>query len=365
MQETISVRQLNAMVFIFLVSDFAIFEPRAVADAAGGQVLISVALATLVGILLTGVWFTLARRFPGIDVVRYSSVLLGTPLGQVAGTVYLFMLLIGAARSTAKVGTIGEAAFGWGAAVAVPVILLVVVALFLLTRRGLKTIASLCEYAAPVVIVLVAVAGLTVLAKANWANYTFLATGWGPAVRGALSMTGRFSVAWVVLLLLPRTRNVQNTTILSTMGTVLLVGLLMAVGTLSVALYGARATAASFIPSLQLITDSIWGRNPAVLNGVVALWMLGLALKGGAAYWLLSTTLAKTSSVPTVRFLVPVGVATFVLALVIWNDPAQTYIFLRQGHRYFLYLAGIGIPLLLLLVAWLRGRRPVQTATQT
>lgn len=365
MKETISVRQLNAIVFIFLVSDFAIFEPRIVADDAGGQVLISVALATLVGIFLTWVWFTLARRFPDADVIRYSSTLLGTPLGQVAGTVYLFILLIGAARSTAKVGTIGEAAFGWGAAVAVPVILLAVVALFLLTQRGLKTIASLCEYATPVVIVLVAVTGLTVLTKTNWANYTFLATGWGPAVSGAMSLTGRFSIAWVVLLLLPRTRNLRNTTVLSTMGMVLVAGLLMAVGTLSVALYGARTTAVSFIPSLQFITDSIWGRNPTVLNGVVALWMLGLALKSGAAYWLLSATLAETSSLPTVRFLAPVGVATVLLALVIWNDPAQTYIFLRQGHRYFLYLAGIGIPMLLLLLAWLRARRPVRTATQT
>jgi len=165
--------------------------------------------------------------------------------------------------------------------------------------------------------------------------------------------------------LLPRTRDLQNTTVLSTMGTVLLVGLLMAVGTLSVALYGAGTTAASFIPSLQLITDSFWGRYPAVLNGVVVLWMLGLALKAGAAYWLLSTTLAETSSVPAARFFAPVGVATFVMALVLWNDPAQTYVYLRQGHRYLLYLVGIGIPLLLLLVAWLRERRPVRTATQT
>jgi len=365
LKETISVRQLNAVAFIFLVADFAIFEPRAVASEAGGDVLVSVALATLAGILLTGIWFTLARRFPDAGVVRYSSVLLGTPLGQVAGTVFLFALLISAGRSTAKVGTIGQAAFGWETVVIVPVFLLVVVALFLLARRGLRTTASLCEYAVPVVIVLVAVAGLTVLAKANWANYTFLAAGWSPAVRGALSLTGRFSVAWVVLLLLPRTRDLQNTTVLSTMGTVLLVGLLMAVGTLSVALYGAGTMAASFIPSLQLITDSFWGRYPAVLNGVVVLWMLGLALKAGAAYWLLSTTLAETSSVPAARFFAPVGVATFVMALVLWNDPAQTYVYLRQGHRYLLYLVGIGIPLLLLLVAWLRERRPVRTATQT
>lgn len=364
MQETISVRQLNAMIFIFLVANFAVFEPRALADDAGGEVLISIALATLVGMLLIGVWFTLARRFPGADVIRYSSILLRTPLGQIAGTVYLLVLLIQAARSTAKVGIIGGAAFGWGAAVAVPVLLLVVGALLLLDRRGLKTIASLCEYAAPVAIILVVVAGLTVLTKANWANYTFLATGWGPAVKGAWSLAGRFSAAWVVLLLLPRTRHAENA-MPSTVGTVLLVGLLMAIGSLAVALYGAGGVAGSFMPSLQWITDSIWGRNPAVLNAVVVFWMLGMALKAGVAYWLLSTALAETSSAPRWSFVAPVGIAVYVLALLLWNNPAQTYIYLRQGHRYFLYLAGIGMPLLLLLVAWMRGRRFVLTTTQT
>ena len=87
MQETISVRQFNAMIFIFLVANFAIFEPRALADDAGGEVLISVALATLAGMLLIGVWFALARRFPDADVIRYGSILLRTPLGQIAGTV--------------------------------------------------------------------------------------------------------------------------------------------------------------------------------------------------------------------------------------------------------------------------------------
>lgn len=365
MQETISVRQLNAIVFIFLVADFAIFEPRIVAESSGGEVLISVALATLVGMLLVGLWFTLARRFPDADIIRYSLVVLGSSLGQAAGAVYLFILIINAARPIGKVGTIGGAAFGWGAVVAAAVILLAVIVLFLLTRRGLRTIASLCEYAALVAIVLVVVAGLTVLSKANWSNYTFFATGWRPAVSGALQLIGRFSSAWVVLLLVPRTRNVQNTTMLSTMVTVLLAGLLMVVGTLSVALYGAKTVGTSFIPSLQLITDSIWGRNPTVLNSVVALWMLGLALAGGAAYWLLSTALAETSSASTVRFLAPVGLATFLLALLIWNDPGQTYIFLSQGNSYFLYLAAIGIPLLLLLVAWLRGRLPIQPTTQT
>jgi len=364
LQETISVRQLNAIVFIFLVANFAIFEPRIVAENAGGEVLISVMLATLIGMLLVGLWFILARRFTDTDVIRYSSVVLGGPLGRVVGAVYLFVLLIGAARPVAKVGTMGDAAFGWGA-LSGAVILLAVVVLFLLSQKGLGMIASLCEYASLVAIFLVVVVGLTVSTRANWANYTFFATGWGPAVKGALSLTGRFCAAWVVLLLLPRTRNVQNTTVLSTMGTILLVGLLMAIGTLSVALYGAGNTAASFFPSLRLVGDSIFGRNPAVFSAVVVLWMLGLVLKGGAACWLLSAALAGTSSIPMARFLAPAGLATFFLALLFWNDPTQTYDYLRHGHGYFMYLAGIGIPLLILLIAWLRERVLVQPAPRT
>jgi len=329
--------------------------------------LISIALAALAGILLTGACYTLARRFPDADLIQYSIALLGTPLGQIAGTICLFNLSINAGRSPAKISTIGQAAFGWGQPVAILLILVVVTASFLLVRRGLKTIGSLCEYGSMIAIVLVVVAGLTVLAKADWTNYTFFAAGWGPAMKGAFTLTGRFSFVWVILLLIPRMRDITSTrNMLGTMATILVVGLLMCIGTLPIALHGAPNTVASFIPSLQLLAESVWGANTIVLSAVVVIWMLGLALAGAVFYWLLTIALAETASAPAGRFLFPAGVAAYALAMIIWYDPSQTYAFIREGGPYFQYSAGVGVPLLLLLVAWLREHRPGrQTATRT
>jgi len=365
LQESISVRQLNALVFVYLVANFDVFEPRIVASKAGGDALVSVGLATLLALLLPVIWFALARRFPQADVIQYSLSVLGSPLGQAAGALYLFILVLGAARPSSKVGLIGAAVFGWGAAVAVPLIVLLVVAAALLTRRGLKTIGSVCEYAAPLAIVLVLVVGVTVLGKVNWANYTFPTTDWGPAWRGALVLLSRFSIAgYVLLLLLPRTRDAGRTMVLA-MGTLLVVGMLMAVGTLSVVLNGPGATAASFIPSLQLLSDSVFGRSPVVFNLTVSFWMLGLMLKLAIAYWLLATALAETAGTTTRRFLIPAGAATLLLTLLLWSNPGQAYIFVESYSRYITFTVGLGIPLLLLLTAWLRARHPAPTVPRT
>jgi len=355
LQETLSVRRMNAMVFIFLVANFSLFEPREVAAEAGGGVLICIALATLAGLILTWVWFALARRFPGTDIVRYSLTALGTPLGQAAGAVYLFTLLLSSARPVAKVGTLGASAFGWGTAASVAAILAATALLAVLAGRGLALVGSLCEYAAPAAVFLVATAAFSVMARANWSNYSF--TGWGPVVEGTLTLTGRFALAYVILFLLPRTRDTGLPSMLSTMGTVLLTGMMMAAGSLSVALYGAWTTGASFLPSLRLLTDSIWGRNPVVLSAVIILWMLGLTLRGATAGWLLMNALADTSAGTVRRYVVPVAATALIMGLVLWNDPGQTYQFQRQGLTIFSYTAGIVIPLLVLVAGRLRRGR--------
>jgi len=363
LQESISVRQLNAIVFVYLVANFDLFEPRIVASKAGGDALVSVVLATLLALFLPAIWFSLARRFPQADIIQYSLSVLASPLGQAAGAIYLFMLVLGGARPSSKVGLIGATSFGWGPAVTVPVILVLIIIAALLARRSLKTIASICEYAAPVATIVVLIVGLTVLGRANWANYTFPSTNWGPALRGAVALFSRFSLAYILLFLLPRTKDAARTMIYS-QGTLLLIGMLMAVGTLSLAVHGASATASSLIPSLQLLRDSILGRSPVAFDLTVAIWMIGLTLKAAIAYWLLSTALAEVADAPTQHFLVPVGVVISLLALLFWSNPGQAYAYVADYSRYINLTGGLGIPLLLLLVAWVRARRPASTVPQ-
>ncbi|HUW64898.1 MAG TPA: GerAB/ArcD/ProY family transporter [Spirochaetia bacterium] len=345
---TITVRQLSAMLFLFLAGGFDAFLPRYVAADAGGATLLSVGLATALALIMVGVILRVALRFSQSDVVQYSVAVWGSPLGQVAGTWYVLLLVFGAAQPLAGVGLIGNVAFGWWAAATPPLIFLLAVACAVLAGQGLRKVARLSEYAAPAALIVGLIVGLAVLGKVNWTNFTMVPPGgWGPVWRGAVHLLGRFSLAYILLLLVPFTKSTRGIVQLTSV-TILAAGLMLGIEALPVGLYGAGAAATSFIPSLQLLSDSIFGATPWFFDLAVGLWLLGLLFQVVIAFQLLATLLSQTAGTDPLRFLLPAGAAVAWTGLLLWTNAGGTYTF---GEKYFQYLsfpAAIGIPLLLL-----------------
>lgn len=349
--DRISVRQLSAILLVFLVANFDIFEPRVTAAEAGSDAVLSLILALLVTLVMTAVLMELSLRFRHTDVMQYSVALLGSPLGQAVGAVYLLVLVFGGAgRPLFEAGVVGRAAFGWPDPAVLAVLVLGALAAGYLVYRGPGTLARLSEYGAVAAIVLVVVVGLTVLPKVNWANFTpLLAHGWLPVLRGAGALLQRFSLAYILLILLPRTDNAAGA-VNWIFGTMVLVAVLMGIGILSIGIHGAPVVAATFLPSLQLIQDSVFGR--AWLSGLaVVLWLLSLVLKAAIGYWLAGAILAETMDRDWRRLIVPVGIGALVVANLLWSNVDQSYIVFAQYFRWLAYTAGLAVPALLLLAA--------------
>jgi len=357
--ERISVRQLGAVVLVFLVAGFDLFEPRITAAQAGPGAFWSLILAFGVALLMTAVLLELGLRFGPADVVRYARSLFGPYLGQAAGLLYLLVILFGGtARPVFEAGVVGRTAFGWSPPVVLAVLFLAVAVAGYVARRGLFAVARLAEYGAVVAVLLVLIVGVSVLPKVNWANYSPVPLhGWAPVWRGAGTFLTRFSLAYILLFFLPRTENAAGARG-PTFATVGLVAVLLGAGILAIGIHGAPVVAATFLPAWQLVRDSVFGRAAWLADVAGGLWILGLVLQAAIGYWLVTVTLAETMERDFRRLIVPVGSGTLVLAVLLWSNIGQSFIVLAQYFRLLAYLAGMAVPaLLLLLAAWQPGPR--------
>ncbi|OAT80859.1 GerAB/ArcD/ProY family transporter [Desulfotomaculum copahuensis] len=358
----ITVRQLNAMLLVFLIANFNVFLPQTVAREAGRDAWISLVLATIIALAVTFLLLKLALHFPDSSVMKYSVSLFGAQIGQITGTIYLLMLILSTSRPVFKAGIIGQAAFQWPNRIVIGTMLISVLIAGYLVRRGLHAIAKISEYGVLVGVALVLVIGFTSISKVNWTNFTpVLANGWLPVLKGTATMLQHFALAYVLLLLLPKTKQAGDTIKLS-MLSILLVAFLMCIGIFSIGIHGAAHTAATFIPSLQLIHDSVFGRNVWLTALAVAIWIAGQVVNAAIGYWLFIAAIAETTGTNRVKFrrlILPAGAAILIIGLVFWNNIPETRIFLTQYFKYLSYATWAVIPIALLIpVAFFqRGRR--------
>lgn len=361
-ENPITVRQLNAMLLIFLIANFNVFLPQTVAREAGRDAWISLILATIIALAVTFLLLKLALNFTDSSVIRYSVSVFGGQIGQITGTIYLLMLILSTSRPIFKVGIIGQAAFQWPNRVVIGTMLISVLIAGYLVRRGLHAIAKLSEYGVIIGIALVLIIGFTSINMVNWTNFTpVLANGWLPVLKGTATMLGHFALAYVLLLLLPQTKQARDTIKLS-MLSILLVAFLMFIGILSIGIHGAARTAATAIPSLQLIYDSVFGRNIWLTVLAIAIWIAGQIINAAIGYWLFIAAIDETAETKQLNFrrlILPAGLFILILAVIFWSNIHETRIFLTQYFKYLSYAAWAVIPIALLIpvVFFRRGRR--------
>jgi len=356
--EQITARQLNAMLFLFLAGGFEVFLPRYAAADAGGEALLCVGLATTLGLLGAAGVVQLARCIRGSDLALYGAAVLGPPLARVAGAWYVLVLVVVAAQSLAAVGLVGDVVLGWPAAATPPLLFLLAVACGLVAGRGLSRAARLAEYAAPVVFLLVLLVGLTALGRVDWANYGFRGD-WGALARGTVHLLGRFAPAYILLLVLSSSARAPLSG--GAVPAFLAAGLVMAVAVLPVGLYGGGAAAATFMPSLSLLADSIFGVAPGLFFPGIGLWLLGSLFQVILGFLLSTILLQPTAGERGCGFPLPAGAGIVWCGLLLWSNYGGSYAFGAGYFPYLVFPAAVGLPpLLFLLPAWRRlmeGRR--------
>jgi len=361
--ERISQRQLALMFFTLLISTVVFFMPQIAAREVEQDAWISALLASFWGIFIVLVVVALGRRFPNRTLTGYIPLIVGKPLGFVLNALYsIWFIFIGA-------GIVAEFVLFMNITVLprTPIVVFIITFLALswyAVRGGLEVWVRVNEMLFWVIAVSLLA---TVVLPLNMMDFRrLLPVGehrWGSLLAASLiSGTWRGEV-FLAAMFLPALTSFKNTTrnlILS----VILVGVaLSAIEFAGIAVFGGIAVGQMEFPEFYLarvISMAEILQRLEVL--VVIVWLFGTFIKINAFLYCSTRATAETVGFKHFYFLLlPMTVLFGALAYNEYTNSALFVDFLTKAFPGFGILSfQLTIPLLLLIIAWVRGVREDQ-----
>lgn len=363
----VSGRQAVYLLVITMLPASLFFLPHLMYTEARRDAWLSVILVTAFGLVAGEIIGRLAERFPNQTVIGYSRILLGRYLGWVVGLVFaVFYLYVGAVALRGFSESVVTNFLPW-TPVATFMVTTVVVVVYM-TRHGLEVLSRVNDLVLPLVLALI-ILGLALFVVAGVMrveNLTpVLAEGALPVVRGAVPAATFSAMTFIMLVLTPFLTRPEKTRAVITRA-VLVVGFFqLLLVSASVAVLGGLLEHTVF-PVLQLARLVVIGVIENVDLIVLFVWILGGVLKVAVLHYcstLATAQLLKLKNygpVAVVNGLILAALATWFWENALdlgWEDFIELlHLTAVQGPPFFL-LIQVGLPLLLLVVAIVTGKR--------
>jgi len=353
----ISNRQAVFLIINTILATSIIFLPGMIFKEARQDAWMSVVLVTVFGVVAGLIIASLGARFPGRTIIQYSGDIAGKPLGKVIGLIYsLFFIYI----NTFIIREFADM-FNINFMPETPVSLFsigIVFAAAYAVRSGLEVLARASEIVLPLVLVmLLLIVGLVCPEIDTKLFFPILEKGFMPVLKGAYPPALFFAETIVMVMLIPYLRRPSGAGRAIT-AAVLVVGLFQLM--VMAAVTGVFDTLAAYInfPTLMLaryisLADIIERVEPLIMF----IWIGGGFIKVGVFYYCAVLAMAQWLNLREYKALVlPTGALLAVLSIILWENVIQlTHQIARVIPPYFLAIE-VGIPLVLLALARLRGK---------
>ncbi len=354
----ISSRQMAMLLFTLIISTVDVYLPAVVAGVAGRDAWIAVFLAVLYALVIWVVAITLASRFPHQTIIHYSREILGPFLGGLVGMLLLvYFFFIGASIVRILV-EIMKSSFMPRTPLVIFAASIVLVACYALFG-GLEVIARVNGILLPLGIAALLFVGLGSLPQVDFGQYLpVLEKGLGPVNWGGVILTSTIAEIIIILMLYPYLQD-RNRVGVSGLWALLGLGAAMLIGVLAIGLFTAEVTAAMNFPALEMVRVIRLGPQRTYLDIVIAaIWVGGIFVKVALVYYAVALGLAQWLGLRNYHpLVVPVGILMVALSVMAYHGLSDLlYTELKIFPGYSLSHALL-IPLLLLVVAWLRGLR--------
>lgn len=335
--------------------------PAATMKYAGADAWLASLAATLAGLGAGWIAAALARRLPGLSLVEYPVALLGRLPGQAVAWLYVAWFLLSDSTVIRQGAELVTAHFLPETPVAVLLASFVLLA-GLAVHGGIEVMA---RANAPVTLLLLLSIFLLMVFSVREADLQrllpVLEGGWRPVLRGAVPPAGWLAQDVMLGMLVPCLRRPGDAGKVNTIASLLTGTALTLIAAWTVAAFG-PALPRLFVFPVLLFTHiisiaDILERLDAV---VLAVWVMGVALKAAIWYWSACTGMACLLGLREYRPLViPVGLLLVALASLSAGNVVELSDYLgRVWSQVSLPVFEVGIPLLLLALAALRGGRP-------
>lgn len=353
----ISNKQAAFLIISTILATSIIFLPNLIFQEAKQDAWMSVIVVTVFGVAAGFIIASLGARFPRRSVIQYSVDIVGKPLGKVIGLIYVLFFIYINAFIVREIADMFNTNFMPETPVSVFSIGIVFTAAYAV-RSGLEVLSRTSEIITPfVLLMLLLIVGLVYPEIDTGLFFPMLEKGFIPVLKGAYSPALFFAETIVMVMLIPYLNKPSGAKgpIISA---VLIVGLFqLIVMAVITGVFDGLASNINF-PTLMLaryisLADLIERVEPLIM----LTWIGGGFVKVSVFYYCTVLAAAQWLNLREYKALVlPTGVLLTVLSIILWENIVQlSYQIAKVVPPYFLAIE-VGIPLILLVVARLRGK---------
>lgn len=356
--EKISGTQLSLILFTFVVSTINLTIPGQMAMFAGQDAWLSVLPAASTGVLSIWVLTILARRYPGLTIIQYGSVILGKWFGALLALNYIYYWYVSISTITLQhTAFISTLLLPNSPSIVGSATLLVLCALG--ATAGIEVIGRCNQFLTPLLILVVLPIFMLAIKDANPAFLKpIMGNGVKPVMQGALLPAGAFMnqlfiLGWL-LPYLDRPKMDRKASFLALAGisaTALIVVLLslMVLGPLTGKL------TYSFLSVIQYI--GIEGSIERLEAVAVSIWVMGYFVKVSVSLFILCLSIGQLCGVRNHRIMtLPIIMLTVIGSIWIFKNSAELLNYLVFTFPYLAFLNQTLLPVLLLAVDSIRRR---------
>jgi len=195
-----------------------------------------------------------------------------------------------------------------------------------------------------------------VLPRADLTRYLpILENGFKQTVSGSFILVAQMAEGFFLLSALPFVTQPRKVIKAAFISIPLLSGALL-LGTVSIAVFGLNPTMRMLIPALELSRVIEIPGLPRLDIMIMAGWYTGIFIKLSAIHYLLVLLTAQWAGLKSYKPLImPYGVIILALSILMFASTNELVQFIGSSFTYLLLTFEFAVPLVLLVIAWLRG----------
>jgi spore germination protein KB len=360
----ISDKQAVFLVMTCILATVDVFIPSEVAQRAGRDAWLSVLMAVVIGYTMFRLILKLCFLFPNHTLAGFNRLLIGKYLGGLVTIIYILAFLIICAVALLEFAIIIPVAFKPGSSIFLGGLTLLLPALYV-ASLGIAIPARMNELLLPLGLIILLIVVVFNLPYINLKEYLpVLANGYLPPLTGAYTIGGQLGYPLLFFAIFPIIEHKEK---LKTLWNKLIPLLTLALwaGTLAIPIFGPALTGMMIFPALEMIRNIDIGFITRLDALMMMVWYMGFliyitAFSYGAA--VLTKDLFNLKGYRLVLWFYGL-VILFIANIKIVSVPLIRTLFLTPLSSM-IYILALIIPLLLYLVARLRGY-PKETEQMT
>lgn len=353
----ISALQFALLGITLVIATADVFLPSFVAQEAQQDSWISVIIGTISSLLISMLFIFLAKRFPGMTIIEYSTVILGKVFGKIVGAFLIIYLLVVGYAVTREMGDIFVTSFNPDSPLVIYCIVNVLVAAYAV-YSGLETIARINDITIPLGLGILGVITLANIKETDFTNFLpILENGFIPPIKGALLIQAWILELVILLMFTPFVKDQKNIG-KSYSFSIIVLSISLLLGTLTIAVFG-NLTQHLIFPALEYVRYASIGEYIKNLDiTIMGVWIIGISIKIIIVYYAIVLGLSQLFSLKSHKpLIIPVGCLLITLSVSSSERLSGVFNFTHYTFPFYSFFTAFFIPLMLLVTAIIRKKK--------